>query len=187
MPGQSGNRPAQKFAVPPNQATCSQAATAVRAISTRKSSFPYSSLNCCDLSLMGGLLPLPGMGMMRILIADDSTVVRDRLVTLLTDVNGIEVVGQAKDATEARNLTEELRPDVAILDIRMPKGSGADVLLDIKKLNPVPKVIILTNYPHPENKKKCIDRGADYFFDKSTEFKKVLSVLRGMIRDPATS
>ena len=125
---------------------------------------------------------------MKILIADDSLVVRDRLVTLLTEaLQGIEVVGQAKDATEARNLAEELRPDVAILDIRMPKGSGADVLLDIKKLNPVPKVIILTNYPHPENKKKCIDRGADYFFDKSTEFKKVVSVLRGMLRGPAKS
>jgi len=130
-------------------------------------------------------LPLPGMEMMRILIADDSTVVRDRLVTLLTDVNGIEVVGQAKDATEARSLAAELRPDVAILDVRMPKGSGADVVRDIKKLDPTPKVIVLTNYPHPENRKKCIDRGADYFFDKSTEFKKVVSVLRGMLRGPA--
>ena len=124
---------------------------------------------------------------MKILIADDSLVVRDRLVTLLTEVHGVEVVGQAKDAMEARNLAEELRPDVAILDIRMPKGSGADVVRDLKKLSPTPKVIILTNYPHPENRKKCIERGADYFFDKSTEFKKVLSVLRGMLGEPASS
>jgi len=114
-------------------------------------------------------------------------VVRDRLVTLLTELHGVEVVGQAKDAVEARNLAEELRPDVAILDIRMPKGSGADVVRDIKKLNPTPKVIVLTNYPHPENRKKCIERGADYFFDKSTEFKKVMSVLRGMLSDPVNS
>ena len=122
---------------------------------------------------------------MRILIADDSAVVRARLISLLADLRGIEVVGQAEDAIEARNLAEKLRPDVAILDLRMPKGSGADVLSDLKKLNPTPKVIMLTNYPHPENRKKCMDRGADYFFDKSNEFQKVVSVLMGMLPGPA--
>jgi DNA-binding response OmpR family regulator len=67
----------------------------------------------------------------------------------------------------------------------MPKGSGADVLLDIKKLNPTPMVIMLTNYPHPENRKKCMERGADYFFDKSTEFQNVLSVLKVMLHGSA--
>jgi len=123
--------------------------------------------------------------MMRILIADDSAVVRERLIGLLTDLRGIEVVGQAEDAIEARNLAEKLRPDVAILDLRMPKGSGADVLSDLKKLNPAPKVIMLTNYPHPENRKKCMDGGADYFFDKSNEFQEVVSVLMGMLPGPA--
>src|SRR5205807_1067982 len=125
--------------------------------------------------------------MMKILIADDSLVVRDRLVTLLTEVHGVEVVAQAKDATEAKSLAAELKPDVAIIDIRMPHGSGADVVREIKRLRPIPKVIVLTNYPHPENRKKCIERGADYFFDKSTEFKKVVAVLRGMLCDPAKS
>ena len=133
-----------------------------------------------------GILPLwQRVPMMKILIADDSAVVRARLASLLTDLHGIEVVGQAEDAIEARNLAEKLRPDVAILDLRMPKGSGADVLSDLKKLDPAPKVIILTNYPHPENRKKCMDGGADYFFDKSNEFQKVVSVLMGMLPGPA--
>jgi len=63
----------------------------------------------------------------------------------------------------------------------MKKGSGADVLSDIKKTSPASKVIMLTNYAYPENRKKCIDRGADYFFDKSTEFQEVVGVLRGML------
>ena len=125
--------------------------------------------------------------MMKILIADDSLDVRDRLVALLTEVRGVEVVAQAKDATEATNLATELRPDVAILDVRMPNGSGADVVREIKQLRPTPKVIVLTNYPHPENRKKCIERGADYFFDKSTEFKKVVAVLKGMLCHPVKS
>ena len=123
--------------------------------------------------------------MMRILIADDSSIVRARLISLLIDLRGIEVVGQAEDAIEARELAEKLRPDVAILDLRMPNGSGADVLRDIKKLNPTPKVIMLTNYAYPENRKKCMDEGADYFFDKSIEFQRVVTVLSDMLRDLA--
>lgn len=121
---------------------------------------------------------------MRILIADDSVIVRERLISLLADLQGIEVIGQAEDAIEARSLAAKLKPDVAILDLRMPKGSGAEVLFDLKKLDPAPKVIMLTNYPHAENKKKCIDGGADHFFDKSTEFQRVVSVLMEMLPGP---
>jgi DNA-binding NarL/FixJ family response regulator len=124
---------------------------------------------------------------MRILIADDSALIRERLANLLAEVQGIEIVGQARDAAEARGMAAKLKPDVAILDLRMPKGSGADVLQEIKQLDPPPVVIVLTNYPHPENRKKCIDRGADYFFDKTTEFKNVTSVLSAMLRGPAGS
>jgi DNA-binding NarL/FixJ family response regulator len=121
---------------------------------------------------------------MRVLIADDSVIVRERLVSLLADLHGIEVIGQAEDASEARSLAVKLRPDVAILDLRMPKGSGAEVLFDLKKLVPTPMVIMLTNYTHVENKKKCIDGGADYFLDKSTEFQRVVSVLKEMLPSP---
>ncbi|HKA39839.1 MAG TPA: response regulator transcription factor [Burkholderiales bacterium] len=122
---------------------------------------------------------------MRVLIADDSVVVRERLISLLSDLHGIEVIGQAEDASEARSLAVKLKPDVAILDLRMPKGSGADVLFYLKKLKPAPKVIMLTNYPNVENKRKCIDGGADYFLDKSNEFHVVVSVLKGMLPGPA--
>jgi DNA-binding NarL/FixJ family response regulator len=124
---------------------------------------------------------------MRILIADDSVIVRERLIGLLSELQGIEFIGQAEDAMEARILAAKLRPDVAILDLRMPKGSGAEVLLDLKKLDPAPRVIMLTNYPQAENRKKCMDGGADYFFDKSTEFQTVVAVLRGMLPAPAQS
>ena len=108
---------------------------------------------------------------MKILIADDSAVVRARLTSLLTDLHGIEVVGQAEDVMEARNLVEKLRPDVAILDLRMPKGSGADVLYDIKKLHPTPKVIMLTNYPHPETRKSVSTEGRIIFLTSQPSFK----------------
>jgi DNA-binding NarL/FixJ family response regulator len=118
---------------------------------------------------------------MRILIADDSVIVRERLINLLTELQGVEIIGQAEDAMEARGLAEKLKPDLAILDLRMPKGSGADVLCDLKRLVPSPKVIMLTNYPHAENRKKCMEGGADFFLDKSTEFQKVISVVKEML------
>jgi len=70
-------------------------------------------------------------------------------------------------------------PDVVILDIKMPGGNGIDVLNEIEKNDQVPVVIMLTNYPYPQYKKKCMDAGADFFFDKSREFEKVIEVLSG--------
>jgi DNA-binding NarL/FixJ family response regulator len=122
-----------------------------------------------------------GRRKMRILIADDSVIVRERLINLLTELQGVEIVAQAEDAMEARGLAEKLKPDLAILDLRMPKGSGADVLFDLKRLVPSPLVIMLTNYPHAENRKKCMEGGADFFLDKSTEFQKVVSVVKEML------
>jgi two-component system, NarL family, response regulator DevR len=117
---------------------------------------------------------------MKVLIADDSEIVRERLAYLLGDVEGIEIVGQAEDAVEGRNLAEALRPDVAILDVRMPRGSGVDVLRALKRDNPAATVIILTNFIDPEARQLCMAQGADYCFDKSIEFEQAVAVLRGM-------
>ncbi len=114
---------------------------------------------------------------MRILLVDDSPVVRERLAALLAEVEGVEVVGQAQDAPEAIAAIRALQPDVVTLDIRMPGGNGIDALAEVKKLRPTPVVIMLTNYPYPQYRKKCLDAGADYFLDKSTEFEQVAQIL----------
>jgi two-component system response regulator DevR len=115
---------------------------------------------------------------MKVLIADDSEIVRERLAFLLGDVAGVEIVGQAEDAVEGKNLAAALRPDVAILDVRMPRGSGVDVLRAVKRDNPSATVIMLTNFVDPEARLMCLKQGADYFFDKSIEFEKAVAVLR---------
>jgi len=106
-------------------------------------------------------------------IADDSLVVRERLVTMLDELAGIEVVGQAKTVAEAISAIGKLRPDVVILDIHLPDGSGIDVLQTIKQDEPAPVVIVLTNYPYPAYRQKCLEAGADFFLDKSTEFDQI--------------
>lgn len=62
------------------------------------------------------------------------------------------------------------KPEVAILDIRMPHRNGIDVLKDIKQRNLAQWVIMMTNYPYPQFLNQSIKAGADYFFDKSTQF-----------------
>ena len=65
----------------------------------------------------------------------------------------------------------------------MPGASGINRLHEMKKDKPAPIIMILTNYPYPQYRKKCADAGADYFFDKSTEFDKVPEVLQKLIEN----
>ena len=101
-------------------------------------------------------------------IADDSPIIRERLVTMLDEVGGTELVGQAATAFEAIQGIRELKPDVVILGYRMPEGgSGLDVLQAAKgDTTAAPLVIVLTQYPYPAYREKCLELGADYFFDK---------------------
>lgn len=120
---------------------------------------------------------------MKVFIADDSAAIVERLITMLSELPQVEIIGHAQDAREAIKAIRQLNPDVVILDIRMPGGSGIDVLKDIKSNKPTPVVIMLTNYPYPQYRKKCKALGADFFFDKSTEFEKVTKVLERLIQD----
>lgn len=115
---------------------------------------------------------------MKILIVDDSEIMRERLKATLSEITELENISQAKDSLEAIRTFEKLHPEVVILDIRMPGGSGIDVLPEMKTATKPPLVIVLTNYPYPQYRRKCIEAGADFFFDKSTEFDKVTEVLK---------
>ena len=113
-----------------------------------------------------------------VFVADDSPAVRARVVRMLTEIQGVEIVGQAGDAPETIDAVKRLRPDAVVLDIHMPSGSGIDVLLEIRQNVPPPLVIILTNYPYVQYRERCLGAGADYFFDKSNEFEKITDVFR---------
>lgn len=112
------------------------------------------------------------------LIVDDSAILRERLIELLSENLKIRVVGQALDVAGAIESFHVLKPDVVILDISMPGGSGIDVLMHIKKVSPETIVIVFTNFPYPNYRKKCMEEGADYFLEKSTEFEKLEDILR---------
>jgi len=117
---------------------------------------------------------------MRVFIAENSSIIRERLAALLSDLQGVEIIGYAEDVSEAVASIRLLRPDVVILDIQMPGGSGFSVLRDIRASELPAVVIIFTNDPFPQYRQRFIDAGADFFLDKSAEFEKLLDIFKGL-------
>ncbi|MEI2722933.1 MAG: response regulator transcription factor [Verrucomicrobiota bacterium] len=116
------------------------------------------------------------------MIVEDSAPVRERLVGLLQEEAGVEIVGEAEDEARALALYDEHKPDAAVVDIRIRNGSGIAVLDHIKRHNRHCTVIMLTNCAHIEFRQRCLDAGANHFLEKSREFSRVANVLRQLLR-----
>ncbi|MDH3290606.1 MAG: response regulator transcription factor [Gemmatimonadota bacterium] len=118
-----------------------------------------------------------GGRVLSVLIVDDSDVIRQRLVAMLAEVEAVNVVGEASDGETGLVVAQETKPDVVILDIRMPGLSGITVLQRLQEFDSPPKVMVLTNFPYAAYRTRCRALGAAYFFDKSTEFEAALAAL----------
>lgn len=120
---------------------------------------------------------------MKVFLVDDSVVIRERLKRMLADVPEVQVIGEAGDAlASTTDAILKQNPDVVLLDIHLLDGNGIDVLQRLKSAKPAPAVIILTNYPYPQYRQKCLEAGADFFFVKSTEFDQVVPALKQLIQ-----
>ena len=124
--------------------------------------------------------------MVRVIIADDSNPIRERIIKLLSDLPNVEIVGEAIDGVETAVIVRKTHPDVVILDLQMPKLSGLEILPRLKEMDPSPVIVVLTNYSTSPMKAMCTRKGADHFFDKSTEFEKAIAVIETMSTDPAS-
>ncbi|MCC7161556.1 MAG: response regulator transcription factor [Anaerolineae bacterium] len=124
---------------------------------------------------------------MNVFVVEDSSLLRERLIRTLNEIRGIQVSGFSDTADEAIQLIEQARPDAIILDIRLRQGNGYQVLQKVKSPGKPPLVIILTNFAYPQYRKRYLDAGADFFFDKSNEFDKVVLVLSQYLKRPKSS
>ena len=121
---------------------------------------------------------------LKIFIAEDSALVCQRLKDMFSELErpeAVELIGQAEDAQRAIEAIQQLKPDVAILDICLAEGTGIQVLEAVKSNGLLPVVIMLTAFPYPQYRTKCLEAKADYFFDKSTEFDQVIEVVAGLL------
>lgn len=118
---------------------------------------------------------------LKIVLVDDSITVCERLLGMLDELPEAEVVGQAHTATEAIELIRMVQPNLITLDIHMPGvpglRNGIDLLRMVKQEYPQTVVIMLTNLVQMPYRRKCLEAGADYFFDKSSEFYHILPVV----------
>ena len=115
--------------------------------------------------------------MLKVYIADDSVVVREKLKEALEETDSIKVVGESGDAVQAITDIRRLDPQVTIIDIRMPGGGGLPVLKDLKSRTPNRIAFILTSFPFPQYREVYLSAGADYFFDKTKDIQQMTEIL----------
>ena len=129
---------------------------------------------------------------LRILVVDDHEVVRQGIVSLLDHHDGFQVVAQAGTAAEAIAAAGTYRPDVIVMDIRLPDGSGVEATREIRALHPETRVIMLTSYPDDEAVFASIVAGASGYLLKQVRGRDLVAALEavgrgGSLLDPAVT
>ncbi|MDA3943228.1 MAG: response regulator transcription factor [Bacteroidetes bacterium] len=114
------------------------------------------------------------MNKIKILIADDHQLFREGLVTLLTDSDQIEVVGQAENGIDAIDKADKLKPDIIIMDIGMPTLNGIEATKIIKKNQPEVKIIALSMHAEKSYIKQMLEAGAKGYVQKNCAIQKLI-------------
>jgi len=113
----------------------------------------------------------------KVFVAEDSPLIRDRLVEMLVEVDGVTVVGAVETPEDAIAGIVRTNPDYVVLDYQLKGGTAVDVLRAVHPQLPATVFLVLTNHANPQYRRICLEAGASFFFDKSLEFDKVKDVV----------
>ena len=112
------------------------------------------------------------------MIVDDSLPVRKYVRELLVEHRDLILVGEAENISEGLQLVIETKPNVLILDINLPGGSGLILLSSVKALKPECKIIMMSNQADSNIRREAKSLGADHFLDKAFEFEQLIDAIR---------
>ena len=134
----------------------------------------------------------PVAGSFRLLIVDDHEVVRQGLVALLDRREGFQVVAEAGTVADAIEQARKLEPDIVVMDVRLPDGSGIEACREIRALLPGTRVLMLTSYPDEEAVLSAIIAGASGYLLKQVRARDLVAALQAVGRgesllDPAVT
>ncbi|WP_234009244.1 response regulator transcription factor [Deinococcus sp. NW-56] len=120
--------------------------------------------------------PHPGVMPLRVLIVDDQPLVRQGLASLLDLEDDVQVLAQAENGQQALHLADELRPDVVLMDVRMPVMDGIQSTAEFRRRNG-PPVVLLTTFEEVEDMTGGLNAGAAGYLFKSAEIDEILDAL----------
>jgi Response regulator containing a CheY-like receiver domain and an HTH DNA-binding domain len=118
----------------------------------------------------------------RVLLADDHFVVRTGLASILSFEEDLEVVGETDNGVSAVEMARELKPDVVLMDLKMPGLGGAEATAQIHAQDPEVKVLILTSFAASVDIKKAMDAGASGALEKNSSRTEIIDAIRGVAR-----
>lgn len=118
---------------------------------------------------------------MRVLLADDSILMLDRLNEMLAPCNGVELIGECRNGTQTLNAILALEPDMVIIDISMPGLNGLEVIEAAKLAKSRTFFVVLTMYASQHYRELAMLLGSDYFLSKVDDFEDIPRVVQEMI------
>ena len=122
------------------------------------------------------------MNKIRLVIVDDHPVVRDGLRGMLESQPDFEVVGEASDGEAAVRITNSLKPEIVLMDLRMPEMDGVTALREIKASNPQVQVLVLTTYDSDADILPAIEAGASGYLLKDSSREELYTAIRATAR-----
>jgi DNA-binding NarL/FixJ family response regulator len=121
----------------------------------------------------------PAQHPLRVLLVEDSPLIRDRLIESISSLDNVDIVGHADTAADAISTLQRIACDVVVLDLQLRAGHGFNVLAALRTWSDRPRitVIVLTDFSSPVYRERSMQSGADYFFDKARDYDRLTELL----------